>query len=111
MVEYKEKKNKSRSSYYKFYQNGGSKRVSKQEFIKKGGSLMGSPLLPEQQWNSPTDPAPPPVHNGGIYPLGEDFSGPWGNYPVTPGAYSFMQNMKSADPPIGWDFQTPGYDR
>jgi len=118
MVEYKEKKNNSRSSFYKIYQNGGHKRIPKEEFLKKvnksslkGGSLNGSPLPPGQQWNSPTDPAPPPAHNGGIFPLGPDFTGPWKNYPVTPNAYSFMQNMKSADPPPGWDSQTPGYDR
>lgn len=35
MVEYKEKKNENRSTYYKVYQNGTEKRIPKDEYLKK----------------------------------------------------------------------------
>ena len=107
MVEYVSKKNKSRTSFYKIYNKtgGASVRISKAEFLKKGGSID---IV--KQWSGPNDSAPEPLLNGGLY-TGESFKGPWGNYPVAPTTNGFMANLASANPPPGALDQFPGYVR
>jgi len=107
MVEYVSKKNNKRTSYYKIYNKtgGASVRISKAEFLKKGGSID---IV--KQWSGPDDSAPEPLLNGGLY-TGESFKGPWGNYPVAPTTNGFMANLASANPPPGALDQFPGYVR
>ena len=107
MVEYVSKKNKERTSFYKIYNKtgGASVRISKAEFLKKGGSVD---IV--KQWSGPDDSAPEPLLNGGLY-TGESFKGPWGNYPVPPTTNGFMANLASANPPPGALDQFPGYVR
>lgn len=62
----------------------------------------------------PKDPVsvPPPKINGGLY-TGESFKegAPWRNFPVTPEAHLYTQNLASANPPPGGIAHIPGYTR
>ena len=62
------------------------------------------------QWNSPSEQAPEPPLNAGLY-TGKPFSGPWGNYnidgtiSVPTEAYLKLKALKSANPPPGVEKQ------
>ena len=72
---------------------------------------VSSPIPLAQQWDSPTNKAPPPKYNGGLY-TGPPFAGPWGNIPVTPTASNITHNnLQSAEPPPGAKNQYPGSNR
>lgn len=55
-------------------------------------------------YSSPV-PIIPRKPNGGLY-TGETAKGPWGNYGVIPDAQYYTENLRSANPPPDFQYQT-----
>jgi len=92
-----------------------TKGINKGKKTHMGGnkdySINVQSVVPiNSQWNSPSQMAPKPPYNGGLY-TGAAFNGPWGNIPVTPTAGSMMKNISSATPPPGAMKQYPSLVR
>jgi hypothetical protein len=53
---------------------------------------------------------PPRKTNGGLY-TGSSATGNWGNFPVIPDAVNYTDNLLSADPPKGYQYQVVSTNR
>jgi hypothetical protein len=111
----KTKSNRSRSRFSK--QN--KRKQNKSQKRRRGRRMRGgnAPVTVDTsvphnlKWSDPNTAAPAAAHNGGLY-SGQQFTGPWGNVPVTPTTTEHINNnLRSANPPPGATEQYIGTNR